>query len=53
LIYTLPKKRTDLGKKSIDYIGPKIWQEVPTELKVLSHRTFKQKYKQNFLTKYD
>jgi len=29
LNYTLPKKRMDLRKKSINCAGPKIWQEVP------------------------
>jgi len=32
LHYTLPKQRMELGKKSIEYIGPKIWQEVPIEI---------------------
>ena len=34
--YFQPRKRTELGKKTFSYIGPKIWQEVPFELKSLS-----------------
>ena len=31
------RKRTELGKKTFSYIGPKIWQEAPFELKSLSY----------------
>jgi len=31
--YGLPKIRTETGKKSIVYWGPKIWQEVPPDFK--------------------
>jgi len=31
--YVLPKIRTETGKKSIVYWGPKIWQEVPPDIK--------------------
>ena len=34
--YFQPRKRTELDKKTFSYIGPKIWQEVPFELKSLS-----------------
>ena len=27
--YFQPRKRTEIGKKTFSYIGPKIWQEVP------------------------
>ena len=43
--YLQPKKRTELGKKTFFYIGPKIWQEVPFELKSLSYNQFKKKFK--------
>ena len=40
--YFQPRKRTELGKKTFSYIGPKIWQEVPfIELKSLSYNSFK------------
>ena len=35
--YFQHRKRTELGKKTFSYIGPKIWQEVPFELKSLSY----------------
>ena len=43
--YFQPKNRTELGKKTFSYIGPKIWQEVPFELKSLSYNQFKKKFK--------
>ena len=43
--YFQPRKRTELGKKTFSYIGPKIWQEVPFELKSLSYNQFKKKFK--------
>ena len=33
--YFQPRKRIELGKKTFSYIGPKIWHEVPFELKSL------------------
>ena len=41
----ITRKRTELGKKTFSYIGPKIWQEVPFELKSLSCNQFKKKFK--------
>ena len=43
--YFQPRKRTELGKKTFSYIGPKVWQEVPFELKSLSYNQFKKKFK--------
>ena len=43
--YFQPRKRTELGKKTFSYVGPKIWQEVPFELKSLSCNKFKKKFK--------
>ena len=43
--YFQPRKRIELGKKTFSYIGPKIWQEVPFELKSLSYNQFKKKFK--------
>ena len=36
LTYFVPRKRTELGKKSFRYYGPKMWQDVPYEIKALS-----------------
>ena len=43
--YFPPRKRTELGKKTFSYIAPKIWQEVPFELKSLFYNQFKKKFK--------
>ena len=43
--YFQPRKRTELGKKTFSYIGPKLWQEVPFELKSLSYNQFKKIFK--------
>ena len=43
--YFQPRKRTELGKTTFSYIGPKIWQEVHFELKSLSCDQFKKKFK--------
>ena len=39
-----PRKRTELNKKTFSYIGPKIWQKVLFELKLLSYNEFKKKF---------
>ena len=39
--YVLPKIRTEAGKKSIVYWGPKIWQEVPLDIKSKPSLLFK------------
>ena len=31
--YFLPRKRTEAGKKSISFIGSKIWGGIPTQIK--------------------
>ena len=43
--YFQSRKRTELDKKTFSYIGPKIWQEVPFELKSLFYNQFKKKFK--------
>ena len=43
--YFQPRKRTELDKKTFSYIGPKILQQVPFELKSLSYNQFKKKFK--------
>jgi len=45
--YVLPKIRTETGKKSIVYWGPKIWQEVPPDIKSKPLVLFK-KIRQSF-----
>jgi len=50
--YYIPRKRTDIGKKSFSYIGPQIWQEVPLEIKSLSFQSFKKKLKKHLNNMY-
>ena len=50
--YFIPRKRTDFGKKSFSFVGPKVWQNVPNELKVLNFSQFKRKLKFHFISKY-
>ena len=50
--YFIPRKRTDFGKKSFSFEGPKVWQIVPNELKLLTIRQFKWILKFHFLSKY-
>jgi len=37
----LIQKTTDYGKKTFSYIGPQIWQIIPTDLKALNYNRFK------------
>ena len=48
----VPQKRTDFGKKLFSFVGPKVWQIVPNELKFLTFIQFKQKLKFHFISKY-
>ena len=32
----IPRKRTEFGKKSLSFVGAKVWQIVPEELKLLT-----------------
>ena len=45
--YFLPRKRTETGKQSLTFIGPKVWQEIPAHLKEtdISLQMFKKKLK--------
>jgi len=44
--------RTDLGKRALSFIGPKIWRTVPSDLKMCSFSTFKNNLKNNLLKTY-
>ena len=48
--YYLPRMTTSLGQRSLTYLGPKIWSEIPNELKSLSVYGFRKQYKKH-LTK--
>ena len=44
-----PKVRTNTGKFSFVYAPPKLWEMVPTNLKLLSVSGFKKQYKNHLL----
>ena len=50
--YFIPRKRTDFGKKLFSFVGPKVWQIVPNELKLLNFSQFKRKLKLHFISKH-
>ena len=43
--YYLPRMKTTLGQLSLKYIGPKIWSNIPENLKSSSPYSFDKKYK--------
>ena len=49
----LPRKRTETLKKSFQFYGPKIWQEVPTDIKTHFFENFNVRYKRYLLSFYD
>ena len=45
----LPLKSTNMGQRSVSYIGPKIWNNLPNECKLQEHpNKFKHKIKDTF-----
>ena len=50
--YTKPC-RTNLGQTAFEFIAPKLWREVPSELKPLNTHAFKNKYKNYLINLYD
>ena len=52
LTYYLPKARTNYGKFSIRFQGPKIWNASDDETKKLSMSLFKKRSKQGFIEAY-
>ena len=47
--YSLPLVRTNYGIFSINFSGPKIWNDIDEALKILSTNLFKKKLKQNLI----
>jgi hypothetical protein len=41
----IPYVRTDIGKSSIKYQGPIVWNTIPNEIKSLSCQSFKIKFR--------
>ena len=44
--------RTEKGKSTISFSGPKVWREIPSDLKNLSNNSFKYLYKRRLLNRY-
>jgi len=50
--YFIPKKQTKFGKRSFSFVGPKIWQDVPSEFKSLNYANLNKKLKFRLLNEY-
>ena len=48
----IPTVRTNLGKSSINYQGPIIWNSIPKEIKSLSLYSFKKKFCSHLIKNY-
>ena len=45
----IPPKRTDTGKNSMSFSGPKFWNFLPNEIKIITNRnTFKHSIKRKY-----
>ena len=48
--FKVPFKRTDTGQNALSYVGPKLWNKLPIEMKILQNtNAFKHKIKEAFL----
>ena len=50
--YYLPSVRTNLGKTSFSFNGPKIWNNLPCEIRNASNFSFKRKLKNYLIERY-
>ena len=48
----IPKVRTNYGKFSLRFQGPKVWNEIDTSMKSKSKTIFKSKFISNIIDKY-
>ena len=47
--FKIPMRKTNMGQNSLSYLGPKLWNSLPCDLKLSkSKNTFKHKLKSNF-----
>ena len=44
--------RTEKAKSTISFLGPKIWREIPSDMKNLSNNSFKYQYKRRLRSCY-
>ena len=50
--YNVSMFRTNRGKRSIQFLGPTIWNNTPNEIRSLSKTSFKNKMKSSILSRY-
>ena len=50
--YFLQRKNTGLGKKTLEFIGTKTWQEVPYDIKEMNFLKFKRHLKLHLIKNY-
>ena len=50
--FFIPSVRTNLGKSSLSYQGPIIWNAIPNEIKLLSLYSFKNKFRAHLINNY-
>ena len=51
--FFIPSVRTNLGKSSIKFQGPIIWNTIPNEIKSLSLQSFKSKFRNHLINSYN
>ena len=51
--FFIKKSNTELGKKSNQILGARVWSEVPDHIKDLTFSLFVKKYKQYLISKYE
>ena len=50
--FCIPRRRTNLGGRSFTVVGPKIWDNVPKEIKDRNFIQFKNRLKKHLLEMY-
>ena len=51
--FFMKRTATEKGKQSLTFIGPLLWQKVPSDIKKLGFFSFKCKYKSHLLDAYN
>ena len=50
--FVIPQIHNSNGEKMLSYRGPKLWQEIKTDMKEKNHKKFSKLYKSELLGKY-
>ena len=50
--YNITNFRTNRGQRSIQFLGPKVWNQVPNEIRNVSKQTFKNEMKRLIFSRY-